>query len=295
MTGQVSLDLGHLAPEARAHALEDDEARLRRVRADRWIPFDRGLAALEILEELLAYPERTCMPNLLLHGASGMGKTMLSEKFRRDHPQHFDAATGVTVTPIVFVEMPSAPSEARFYGELLANIQAPVESRATLARKEALAMRILPQLRPRMLMIDEVNNLLAGNHRQQRQALNLIKYLGNKLRVPIVGLGTDDALRAIRTDPQMESRFWTFELPRWREDEAFRTLLASIALTLPLRRASPLGEQNVLRLVLAHTSGVTRDVFRLMTRAAEAAIRTGVERIDADLIKTAANGERRAA
>ena len=53
-----------------------------------------------------------------------------------------------------------------------------------------------------MLMIDEVQHLLSGSYRQQRQALNFVKSLGNLLRIPIVALGTPDALQVIRTDPQ---------------------------------------------------------------------------------------------
>jgi hypothetical protein len=32
-------DLDHLRPEAREHALEGDEARIRRIRADRFVPY----------------------------------------------------------------------------------------------------------------------------------------------------------------------------------------------------------------------------------------------------------------
>lgn len=207
MSATAGLDLDHLRPEARQHALEDDEARIRRIRADRFVPFRRAGEAIALFEELLAYPGRTCMPNCLVHAEAGMGKTMLATKFRRNHPVRFDDGRGATVTPILYVQMPPVPDESRFYTQLLANVGAPMDPRATLARKEAMALRLLPQLNPGMLMIDEVQHLLSGTHRQQRQALNLVKFLGNELRVPIVALGTQDTLQAIRTDAQVESRF----------------------------------------------------------------------------------------
>ena len=294
MSLAVELDLDHLRPEARAHALEDDDARIRRIRADRFVPFRRAVEAIALFDELLAYPERTCMPNCLVHAEAGMGKTMLATKFRRDHPVRFDEARGATITPILYVQMPPVPDESRFYTQLLGNVGAPLDPRATLARKEAMALRLLPQLNPGMLMIDEVQHLLSGSHRQQRQALNLIKFLGNELRIPIVALGTQDALLAIRTDAQIESRFWTFDMPRWREDNAFRSLLATVASALPLRRPSELHEAAALRVLLSYTGGITRDVFRIVIRAAEAAITTGVERIDAALIEMSARAEQRA-
>jgi len=274
VTASALQDLDHLRPETREHALEGDEARIRRIRADRFVPYARAVEGLRMLEDLLAYPERTCMPNVLIHADAGMGKTMLALKFRRDHPPSFDASCGVTTTPVIFVEMPSAPDEGRFYTRLLDSIAAPIEPRATLARKEAMALRILPQLKPGMLMIDEVQHLLSGSYRQQRQALNLIKSLGNQLRVPIVALGTPDALQVIRTDPQVQSRFWTFEMTRWREDDELRSLLATIGTVLPLRRPSGLHEHAVVKLLLAHSGGVTRDLFRIIVHAAEAAVRS---------------------
>lgn len=58
---------------------------------------------------------------------------------------------------------------------------------------ERTALRFLKVIKPRLLAIDEVHNLLSGTARQQRRSLNLLKFLANELRLPIVGLGTEDA------------------------------------------------------------------------------------------------------
>lgn len=110
--------------------------------------------------------------------------------------------------------------------------------------------------------------------------------------MPIVALGTPDALQAIRTDPQIQSRFWTFEMTRWREDNELRSLLATIGTVLPLRRPSALHGHAIVKLLLAHSGGVTRDLFRIIVHAAEAAVRSGAERIDAGLIEASARVER---
>lgn len=55
----------------------------------------------------------------------------------------------------------------------------------------------------------------------------MIKYLGNELEVPIVGVRTRDAFRAIQTDPQLSNRFDHALLPRWANDDDFRRLLAT--------------------------------------------------------------------
>ena len=47
--------------------------------------YARAEAALSAFEDLLSFPKRTRMPNLLLVGPTNNGKTMIVEKFRRAH------------------------------------------------------------------------------------------------------------------------------------------------------------------------------------------------------------------
>src|SRR5216683_2490081 len=50
------------------------------------------------------------------------------------------------------------------------------------------------------MLIEKLHNMLAGNRSVQREFLNLLRFLGNALRVPIVGVGTREAYLAIRSD-----------------------------------------------------------------------------------------------
>jgi hypothetical protein len=40
-----------------------------------------------------------------------------------------------------------------------------------------------------LLVIDEVHNLLSGSRLQQRRLLNLLRWLGNELQIPLVAVG----------------------------------------------------------------------------------------------------------
>jgi len=121
----------HLYPAARQLAALSSEERIHRIRADRWISYPRAEVALVKLETLMSFPERARMPNLLIVGESGMGKTMIIEKFTRDHPASFDETTGRLHMPVVAVQMVSGPDESRFYRRILAAIGAPEPPRAT--------------------------------------------------------------------------------------------------------------------------------------------------------------------
>ncbi|MCI4680753.1 TniB family NTP-binding protein [Rhodoblastus acidophilus] len=271
-------DFGHLFPASRPTAALGAEERIRKIRADRWIRYPRAQHALTKLEELIAFPQRARMPNLLIVGASGMGKTMIVEKFARDHPTHFDATKGVEHMPVIVVQMVSGPDEARFYKRLLAAIGAPEPPRATLGRLESLVLRLLIEIQPRVLVIDEVHSLRAGTVREQARFLNMLRFLGNELRIPLVCVGTQQARNALRTDEQLVRRFEAFTLPPWRNDEDFAGLIGSLLRTLPLRRPSEINDRALKRIVEA-TGGITAGIFSLMTKLAIAALESGEERI----------------
>jgi hypothetical protein len=102
--------------------------------------------------------------------------------------------------------MPSELSVIRFYVALLAAMGAPLRPRQWLAELEQVALTLLRAVGVRVLVIDELHNVLAGRGEARREFLNLIRFLGNELRIPLVGVGTRDAYLAIRSDDQLENR-----------------------------------------------------------------------------------------
>ena len=77
-------------------------------------------------------------------------------------------------------EMPAEPTVARFYAALLAQLGAPVAQTGPAARKyalEQLAVRVLRGVGARMLVIDELHNMLGGT-RTARRSPELAAWLG---------------------------------------------------------------------------------------------------------------------
>ena len=136
----------------------------------------------------------------------------------------------------------------------------------------------------RMLVIDELHNLLSGSGLQQRRLLNLVRWLGNELQIPLVGVGTAEALRAIRSDDQLANRFEPFALPLWTDDDAFRHLLSTLEAVLPLRRPSGLAEPAIAAKILATSEGVLGEIVATVTRAAVLAVTSGTEAITLRMI-----------
>jgi hypothetical protein len=73
----VSTEYPHLHDAARAYARESNEVRIRQIRSERWITYAQAERALLQLDDLLTFPKRTRMPNLLLVGPTNNGKMRL--------------------------------------------------------------------------------------------------------------------------------------------------------------------------------------------------------------------------
>jgi superfamily II DNA or RNA helicase len=82
--------------------------------------------------------------------------------------------------------MPAKPNDGKFYAQIIDGLggQAPYSRRGP--DLEILGLRRLHRQPPRLLIVDEVHHLLAGSVREQRQALNQLKFLSNELRMSMV-------------------------------------------------------------------------------------------------------------
>jgi hypothetical protein len=276
----------HLLASVRTLADAPDEVRIRRIRTDRWLGYARAEAALAALEDLLSFPKRTRMPNLLLVGPSNNGKTMIVEKFRREHlpGSEESARDGAIRVPVLKVQMPPAPDERRFFSAILEALGAPDRMNDRLATKQDMAVRMMRATGVRMLVIDEVHNLLCGTRDQQRRFLNLLRWLGNELQIPLVAVGTAEGLRAIQSDDQLANRFTPFGLPPWQGGAEFTRLINTLEAVMPLKRPSGLSEPMIAQKLLSASDGILGEVVAIITRVAVSAIEAKEERIRVEML-----------
>jgi hypothetical protein len=278
----AEISLTHLHPGIRHIALADDAVRLQAMRAKRWITHPPALEVLAALREAFDQPAGDRMENLLVIAESGMGKTMLLQKFQRDHALALDVATGTQPHPIVLALMAEDPSEEAFFLQILKAVGAPFDP---LRRRHRLGLRettfrLLRELGTRMLMIDEINSILVGSARQQRQFLQLLRFLSNELRVAIVCAGVPEARVALLSDPQLRSRVADVSLEPWTAGPELQDFVNRVVQGLPLRQPSPVDSAKLRRLLIERSGGITRSICRAIERAAATAIRNGRERID---------------
>lgn len=276
----LTVNFKHLAPWAHEIAMLPNQERIHKIRTDRWIGYTKAEEALRKLNTLITHPKRQRMPNLLLIGPTNNGKTMIIEKFRRDHPVK-PAKDHVfkKECSVVVMQMPSDRKIVRFYAMLLHQLDYPIVSRLRVSDLEIKTLYAMQRHNVKILIVDEVHNLLAGSLPMQREFLNLIRFLGNQLQIPIVCVGTKEAYFAIRSDDQLENRFEPLTLPLWKDNTEFASLLASLEATLPLRKQSILTTPEITRFILDKTEGTIGEITTLITKAAVLAVQSGEEAI----------------
>lgn len=255
-----------------------DDPRIERINSDRWIGFSRSKIVERRLLDLMATPRQSRMPGLVVYGASGMGKTMIARKFAADFPSVYDPHGGTIRAPLLLLQAPPAPDERRFYLHILTAIGAPLTRHRTIGELEVRTMSFLKDLGTRMIVIDEVHNLLAGSFREQRRFLNALRFMTNELEASLACFGVNEAIDAIRGDTQLARRLDEHHLPNWEDDVEFSQLVLTLIKAMELRQPSVL-ELRSLRHILAVTGGVTSRVFTMVKALAIEAIETGTEKI----------------
>jgi len=279
---------GHIHSEFREVMFVPDEQRLAFLERPRWIGYERAQLALDSLQALMNKPRQPRMPNLLIVGEPNNGKTTLIQRFKLLCGEGYVDENADPVKPVVVAEAPPSADEKGLYISILERFWAPYRASAPAAQLRYQVVHQLRECHVRILVIDEFHSLLTGSAIKQREVMNAIKLLCNEVGIPVVGVGTRDAVRVLHTDPQHASRFDVFALPLWELNPDFQKLLAGFERVLPLKKPSGLSQPEIATMVHAICRGNLGDLHRLLSACARVAITTGEEQITEKIVRSKA-------
>ncbi len=265
------------------------EERIQFMANDFWINHHVSNEILQLLTKLLHQPKKQRMQSLLIIAEPNMGKSSLIAQFSRLHPNitvEDDEGMSSAHCPVLLIDAPSTADEKGLFIAILEQMWAPFRPNDTPAKLKHQAKHILRECNVRMVIIDEIHNLLSTTPVKQRQIMNTIKTtLSNELKIPIVGVGTSDAAIILTNDPQHASRFDTVVIPKWEMDKNFRGLLAAFEKRFPLKKPSNLASKDKAPLLLAFSGGNIGDLHRLLKECSTYAIEHDIEEITVDIIQ----------
>lgn len=278
-------DYSHIHPDFHHIMGLSDKERIEFLDYPRWVGYKSAQRISETLQGLLHKPPRDRMPNLLIVGEPNNGKTTIIRRFHETCGKGYVNEQADPVKPVILAEAPPKADEKGLYVSILERFFSPYRTSDSATKLRYQVIHRMRSCHVRMLIIDEFHSLLTGPPIKQREVMNAIKLLCNELMIPIVGVGTREAVRVLHTDPQHASRFDVMALPLWECDKSFQMLVGDFEKVLPLKNRSKLHSQELAPLLHAISGGNTGNLHRLLVECAKEAILSGKEQIDKKIIE----------
>ena len=96
----------------------------------------------------------------------------------------------------------------------------------------------------------------------------------------VVAMGTQDAVRVFQTDYQLGNRFEPMGILRWTVSRDYAVFIGRFVQGLERQKDSQFTTRPIVTRIHAMAEGLTGETCKLLTMAAEMAIRSGREVVD---------------
>lgn len=276
--------LNNLLPSVREKLSLSNDDRKEFILEEKWITYPNAKEILDKLEFLYKHPKKSRMPCMLLVGGTNNGKTSIINKFLKKHPPFEEKE--VTITPILSVVAPDTGSISDFFSKILQSLCVPYRNGDKVNKKRELIDHYFKICEIKMLIVDEIHNILIGAISKQKAFMNSLKNLSTELQIPIVIVGTPDALHATNTDSQINNRFKPIALKKWHFDRNYLSLLASLEKIIPLKNPSYLSSNKELsEYIFDISEGYIGEIIDLITISSLYSIDNNIEKIDIKSLK----------
>ncbi|WP_179223957.1 TniB family NTP-binding protein [Paenibacillus tyrfis] len=169
--------------------------------------------------------------HLYIEGKPGAGKSMAAKKYvkrNKGYTNTDDDGTEIDIKPVIYMTLPVPFTYKGFYNNILKAMNLPARKADVDAIKNQ-AFEMLKELEVEMLIIDELDYLLASTFVQQRAVMENIKDIANSADVCLVCVGTL-AIEKLRTlNTQHIRRYPRTVLSHFETcDKSFREFIKSI-------------------------------------------------------------------
>jgi hypothetical protein len=235
------------------------------------------------VEWMVYEPRQTRARGLVICAGRGNGKTSLANLIHRQFSGYDDPE----LPCVVRISISGIRDARSLYGRILEELGSPARISHRLSDRELLVQRLLRDVDCRLLILDEVQDVLLGSEREQLRALEGIKLLMNELRLPVIAFGTEKAGQGFNADPHLQARFSQVAMPLWKADNTLANFLAAYERLLPLRKVSSLAAQDKVAFLAKASEGVLGKIVSRVKNAALAAIADSSEQVTLEHLKRA--------
>jgi len=254
---------------------------------DRFIVHEQISAIFKVTDMLVNSRGRVRARGLVISGVGGSGKTMVANAVLRRYPEQGNTNATDAAQPVVRITMTNAREASKIFSRTLRALGCPHIASYTNDEREELVIELLRAAGVRMLIIDEIQDLLKRSARQMENAFEGIKYLMNEAEISVLALGTEHAQQAMMREEHLVTRFRSVKLPLWRAGQLLANFLDELESSLPLPEPSHLSAPTIQRLLVKASKGRLDLIVERVVFAAALAIEEGISRIDERFLERA--------
>ena len=185
-----------------------------------------------------------------------------------------------SVKPAFMFSIPSGSTVNGILERALKLNGIPIKNRMTLTQLENLLYDRLRELKTRVILIDEFQDIARIGYRQQDDILKVIKEMTNNLSIPIIAAGTRASEPIIESDEQIYTRLRKIYLHPFEADHNFRDFLTAYGeKRINLQHKVDFYDSELAGKIHSRTNGLVGQVTQLLSMAVKHAILTKSERI----------------
>lgn len=274
----------HLDQETKKIVLRGKSTRIRYVLTEHFLLHHRIAKLIDHVQFLVYKPSQTRAWGLVVEAPPGQGKTMLSIAIMRRIATDRRRWLSAPKRPVLCISMTGAREGRTIYNRILEELGAIIPRSMRIADREMLTLQLLHEAGVVLLILDEIQDVLRFTPRQRQATLDVVKFIMNRLRTPILALGAKPAADSFREDPHLNARFRQEAIPLWKSNAEFSAFLKGVEGFLPFPEPSNLSLPTFRSLIVDHSKGVTAQVLQLITHAAVFAIMEDVDHVSSDHI-----------
>lgn len=270
---------------------KSDAERIIFMDQDRWIGYKLALKIIAHMRKKMTALPRGRVISTLVTSNPNNGKTSIINRFKSIYGEDFVNDDSEPVKPVIVAKAFAKADLKSLFVSILDRFWAPYKLSSSILKLNFQVLHLLKTFHVKILIFDEIQFILNGTNRNQREIMNALKSLGNELRIPIVCFGTEDSTSIFNADQQIASRFEVIELINWEIDtnedmKEYQRLLARFETILPLKKASSLHQAAIAKELHTISGGNLGNLHRLLIECATQAINDGTEQITMEIINS---------
>ena len=263
---------------------KSNQERINFIQAQKFIKHTKAQKLFKKLNDLINEPKRDRIRSMLLLGEPNNGKSFMLKKFyemniyrNEEDIEYFEH--------VMLLESPARADLHDLYNRIFQFFLVPYRKDEPISERENKVLHYCNVNKVKMIIIDEIQNTLTGSITRQMEFMNGIKNLSNKLKIPIVLVGTPKSISLVSSDHQLKSRFVPTRIKKWQLDKNYLSLLRAIEKTLPLKKPSQIYEnEKLFKEILELSDGLIGDIITICDLLAIKAIESGTEKIEYNML-----------